>query len=205
MNPLRNLVLAILAICMAYAVLRYHVLKGVPWSDLPLFVTNKAVSLAAIVLIGLSYCTSRTKLDRSWPCWTGMLGFGLAAVHSFASLALLGQNYYPKFAGPDGYNLIGSLSILFGIISLVCFTCAAATSLPGVRDAIAQPLWKRWQRVGYWGFWLTLAHVIVMGALGWIKPGKWPGGLPPISLLAALVIVSVLVFRLAHRKNPTQH
>jgi hypothetical protein len=27
-------------------------------------------------------------------------------------------------------------------------------------------------------------HVLVMGLSGWLQPAGWPGGLPPISLLA---------------------
>ena len=34
-----------------YSIVRYNVFKGVPWTDLPLYVMNKAISFAAIIYI----------------------------------------------------------------------------------------------------------------------------------------------------------
>ena len=39
---------------LAYAILRYHIASGVSWSHFPLFIMNKAVSLAATVLVACS-------------------------------------------------------------------------------------------------------------------------------------------------------
>ncbi|MBI2145038.1 hypothetical protein HYU18_01810, partial [Candidatus Woesearchaeota archaeon] len=90
---------------LAYAVVRYHVIKGVPWDDFPLYILNKAVSLAAVFLIAMSY--EFGPLARFLPRvfvpllparkYLGLLGFGLAAVHAVMSLLLFSPAYYPKF------------------------------------------------------------------------------------------------------------
>ena len=45
-------------VALGYAILRYHLVQGVEWSHFPLFILNKAVSLAAVL---------------SWPArtWSG--------------------------------------------------------------------------------------------------------------------------------------
>ncbi len=40
---------------LAYAVIRYHLAGDVPWRHFPLFILNKATSLAAVVLVACSY------------------------------------------------------------------------------------------------------------------------------------------------------
>jgi len=45
---------AALGVALAYAVVRYHIASGVSWSHFPLFIMNKAVSLAATVLVACS-------------------------------------------------------------------------------------------------------------------------------------------------------
>ena len=45
---------AVLGVALAYAIVRYHIASGVSWSHFPLFIMNKAVSLAATVLVACS-------------------------------------------------------------------------------------------------------------------------------------------------------
>ena len=40
---------------LAYSILRYHIAGDVAWSHFPLFILNKAVSLAAVVFVACSY------------------------------------------------------------------------------------------------------------------------------------------------------
>jgi hypothetical protein len=52
------------------------------------------------------------------------------------------------------------------------------------------PRWPRAARRFSWlGLAATAGHVLVMGLSGWLTPANWPGGLPPITLLAFLVAV----------------
>ena len=41
--------------CLFYAVLRYHLAGDVAWRHLPLFILNKATSMAAVVFVACSY------------------------------------------------------------------------------------------------------------------------------------------------------
>lgn len=46
---------AIFGLSLLYAIVRYHIAGDVSWRHFPLFVLNKATSLAAVFLIGASY------------------------------------------------------------------------------------------------------------------------------------------------------
>ena len=43
-----------------YAIVRYHLAGDVPWAHFPLFILNKAVSLAAVLFIAASYSSANT-------------------------------------------------------------------------------------------------------------------------------------------------
>ena len=44
------------------------------------------------------------------------------------------------------------------------------------------------------------AHLLFMGYAGWMKPGGWHGGLPPISLVAFAVFAMAYVVNLFGRE-----
>ncbi|MBI1999234.1 MAG: ferric reductase-like transmembrane domain-containing protein [Parcubacteria group bacterium] len=190
----------------AYAVIRYNVLKGTPWIDLPLFVSNKAISLSAVIFIALSYALG--SLARFWPetilsvltfrKFFGLLGFGLAAFHAAVSLLIFTPSYYPKFfLGGEKLNLTGELSLFFGVLAFFVFTLVAISSIPAVARAMERERWLAIQRFGYLGLVLVFFHVFVMGFEGWLRPAGWPGGLLPISLIAAVVIALALLLKIA--------
>ena len=190
----------------AYAIVRYNVIKGVPWTELPLFISNKAISLSAVVFIALSYALG--SLTRFWPKtfapalgarkFFGLLGFGLAALHGFISLLLFSPAYYPKFFAVGGkLNLVGELSMVFGVLTFFVFALVAVSSIPAVANSMELKRWLAIQRVGYLGLVLIFFHVFIMGFEGWLKPGGWPGGLLPISLVAAIVIALALLLKIA--------
>ena len=189
----------------AYAVIRYNVIKGTPWIELPLFISNKAISLSAVVFIALSYALG--SLARFWPKtfvpalsmrkFFGLLGFGLAALHGLISLLIFTPAYYPKFfLGSGKLNLVGELSMLFGILAFFVFASVAISSIPAVAKSMEPERWRAVQRLGYLGLILVFFHVFVMGLAGWLKPGGWPGGLLPISLVAAIVIAFALLVKI---------
>ncbi len=178
---------------LTYAVVRYHLIKGVEWSHLPLYIANKAISLAAVVFIACSYLIGRTlRVYADDPGrrlvlikFCGLIGFSLAAIHAFMSLLLFSPEYYPKFFLENGkMNLVGELGMAFGVLSLWCLSITAITSLPFMYDAVGADRWSRGQRMGYLCLALAAGHVLVMGLSGWLAPAGWPGGLPPISMLA---------------------
>lgn len=196
----------ILLVVFAYAVIRYNVIKGTPWADLPLYVSNKAISLSAVIFIVLSYALGH--LARFWPQtfvpalvfrkFFGLFGFGLAAVHGLISLLIFSPAYYPKFFLETGnLNLIGELSMLFGVLAFFVFVIVAIFSIPSISILVTQENWLRIQRVGYLGLLLVFFHVFVMGFQGWLKPEGWPGGLLPISMIAAIAVALALLLKLA--------
>ncbi len=199
--------------CLLYAILRYHVAKDVSWSHLPLWTTNKAVALVGVLLICAAYCNSRFGTLESWSRWFGLTGFLLAAIHTLASLLLFSPAAYPKFfvEATMELNAVGELSMLLGVAALACFSGAAITSLPGVKSAIRQEVWKRWQKIGLNGFVITIGHVVVMGMnvdpAAWFSPAKWPKigpvPLPSISLLASIAAIGTLIARRIRKRVPS--
>lgn len=197
--------LTILIIVFSYAIIRYNIIKGVAWEELPLFISNKAISLSAIVFICMSYAFG--SLARIWPHlfipWLtlrkhfGLLGFGLAALHALLSLLLFTPAYYPKFFFESGkLTLIGELSMLFGVLAFFIFSFVAIVSVPAIAKDLDPRRWLAIQKLGYFGCVLVLLHVTIMGLEGWMKPADWPGGLLPISLVASIVIALVLVLKI---------
>src|SRR3989338_5703336 len=134
-----RIVLLVLALCYGYAVIRYHVVRDVPFEGGFLFVANKAIALAATLLIGLSYLLgplahfSPRKFVPRLPLRKplGLYGFALASVHVLLSLILFSPAHYPKFSDANGIlNATGVGVLFFGILALVIFTVVAAASVP---------------------------------------------------------------------------
>lgn len=46
--------LAVFGVALAYAIVRYHLAGDVPWRQFPLFILNKAISLAAVGFVACS-------------------------------------------------------------------------------------------------------------------------------------------------------
>jgi len=55
--------------------------------------------------------------------------------------------------------------------------------------------WKRGQRLGYVALILVLAHLATLGFTGWVHPEEWTSGIPPISLIAAVIAGIPLVVK----------
>jgi hypothetical protein len=53
--------------------------------------------------------------------------------------------------------------------------------------------------MGYLGLALVSAHLLAMGGAGWLTPSRWPGHMPPITLLAFLAAVLPLLLRTSKR------
>ena len=195
----------VVATAFAYAILRYNIIKGVSWEHFPLLISNKAIALSAVGLIALSYILG--SLARFFPRtfsatlgarkFFGLTGFGLAAMHGLMSLLLFSPKNYPKFFLEDGsLSLTGELSMLFGVLAFFVFSIVAYTSIPVIVAKMDKHIWHRAQKLGYLGLLLTLLHVVSMGFSGWLNTAGWPGGLLPISLLAAIILAFALLFKL---------
>ena len=196
---------AVFGASLAYAVLRYHVLSGVPWAHFPLFILNKVLSLSAVAFVACSYLVGKVfrwhdadpRLRLVVIKFCGLMGFFLAAAHGLFSFLLLTPAYFAKYHGEDGrLNLQGELGMAAGIVALFFLLSPAVTTLPMMPKALGGWRWKRSQRAGYVALALVALHLLVLGLEGWATPSKWPAGLVPISLVAFVIaLVPLLVKR----------
>jgi len=189
---------------LAYAVIRYHLAGDVPWRHFPLFILNKATSLAAVIFVACSYLIGKIirwhDHDKNMRLvvikFCGLMGFFLAGVHAFFSLCLLSPAYYGKyFDGDARLNLQGEIAMTVGVLALFFLLAPAVTTLPGMPKAIGGWRWKRNQRAGYIALALVVVHLVALGIKGWLAPQGWYGGIPPVSLVAVVVALVPLVVK----------
>lgn len=192
---------------LTYAIIRYNVFRQVSWSHLPLYINNKAISLAAAILLSLAYLSgflARIKWLKAeelpkMRAYFGLYGFGLAAVHSLMSIILLkGSTYYPVLFDHLGrYSLTGELMLTAGVISTMLFSLVAIASIPGMQTALGMERWLKMQQLGYWGLLLTFVHVALIGYPNWVSVNDWPKKMMPITLIADIIIAVTLLSRAA--------
>ncbi len=195
-----------------YAITRYHLAGDVEWRHFPLFILNKATSLAAVIFVACSYLVGKIfrwhDHDRQLRLvvikFCGLVGFFLAAVHAFLSLALLSPAYYGKYFDDGGrFNLQGEVALAVGVVALFLLLSPAITTLPMMAKALGGVRWKRNQRMGYVALSFVVVHLVALGYKGWLAPQGWQAGLPPISLLAvtAALIPLVVKRKLVHDRE----
>ncbi len=187
-----------------YAIIRYHIAGDVAWRHFPLFIFNKATSLAAVVFVASSYLVGKIihwhddnhALRLVVIKFCGLMGFFLAAIHGFLALCLLTPAYFAKYFDDAGLlNLQGELAITVGVVGLFFLLSPAITTLPMMAKALGGWRWKRSQRAGYVALILVVVHLVVLGLTGWLAPGDWNAGLPPISLVAVSVAMVPLLIK----------
>ena len=204
-----RLFLLVMGPCLVYAGIRYHVVQGVPLAQAPLYILNKAISLGGLAFLAMSYLVGKVaglrwgdrRLQLVVTKFCGLMGFSLIVAHVLMSLALLDPAYYAKFYAATKFNLTGELSLSLGVFALWCFALPAITSLPYMYDELGADRWLRSQRIGYTGLMLAAGHVLVMGVMGWLRPGDWPASLPPITALAFVVAMVPLVLRIVRNRK----
>lgn len=183
----------VLALCFAYAFLRYVVVHGEPLASVPLYVTNKAVALGAALLIA----AAAARPHAGWARGARSAGLCGAALHALASAVLLDPAYLPKLHGPGG-RLSGwaELAILCGAGALVALGALKLARPPGPPPRAAR-------RVAHVALALVGVHCAALGARGWTAPAAWPGGLPPITLLGfAAVLLGLAAAVTGGRRSP---
>lgn len=177
-----RLAAGVFAVSLAYAIVRYHVFADVPWEALPVFVTNKAISVASLVMLGMS----RIVVDKTRRKRIGLIGAALAGLHVLLSFVVLQPAYLAKLYGPTG-TLTGNaeLSMLVGAgATILLGWLLYATVLQPVEQQTAMSLVRG---LGRAVLILVAAHVAFIGWTGWLDLSHWPGRLPPITLLSAAI------------------
>lgn len=173
---------ALLAVAALYATLRYVVLGDVPASDLPLFVANKAIAVGAGALLALAAVQARRGSQPLGDVPHLRTASALALLHVFLTLPLLRPPYDAKLLTEGGrYSWAGGLALLSGAI--------AAALLRPARHA---------PRAAIALFVALLVHAAALGWGSWWTPARWPGGLLPLTAIAAAIALVALVASVRH-------
>ncbi len=208
-NAAAPLITGVLVLAVSYALLRYHVAGPVPWKDFPFFILNKGFSLAAFVLIACNFGFGPLRnlgvpVPDSWLAArkaVGMTGFLLVLIHALMSFLLFKPAVYGNFFAADGtLTLLAGLSMLAGVLAFVVLWAYNLSFQTFLREDKAFISFITSRRFLLVAFVLGGAHLLFMGYAGWMKPGDWHGGLPPISLVAFVVFAMAYVVNLFGRK-----
>ncbi len=173
--------------------MRYNIFGNVPWEELPIYVFNKALSLTVVFLILISVLKRKRLPINAKKLWK--IIFVLTVIHVFISFRLLGTEYYPKFYFNSEMNLIGYLTISFGITAFIGLIILNSDNLLPTEDGkliitnFVKKIVKTLIPI------LIGGHLLSMGIAGWIKPFNWFGYLAPISLIAFVVIIVFMLIK----------
>lgn len=192
-NSAATIIFATLALSCGYAILRYHILGPVPWADLPFFILNKGLCLAAFILLTMNFALGPLNnlgvpVPQGWlnaRKAMGMSGFLLVIVHAFMSFLLFSPAVYGKMFTDDGtMTLWGGLSMLGGVTAFVVLWAYNMTFQTFMREDKAFVQFITSRKFMLFALLLGAAHLFFMGYDGWMNPAGWHGSLPPISLVA---------------------
>jgi len=195
-NALDNKIATVVfTVSIGYATLRYTIFKGVPWTDWPLYVLNKAFAVTSLVLLTINVFRYRYVQNRSNAKifkYAMFLGF----LHILISLAILNPIYYDKFFLNGKLSFTAGISFLLGAIATaLIFNKGFSKNLNNNRDIKIKVL-------SILAFIIGL-HAAVQAFQGWFPSAAWPGYLPPLSLISFLfgLFALVLTFGLKRKKK----
>lgn len=202
----------ILIFSIGYSILRYNVVGSVPWKDVPIFILNKGVSLAAIILLVLSFSirplnnlgVANLNLGKESRKIMGIAGLLMIIFHVLLSFLIFNPQYYPKFFAEDNsLSVIGNFSLLAGMASFMvlglyhwCFGNRTKE-----KEVLIRIITSKSFLLGL--LFMMGVHLFFMGYTGWFTPFKWQGWLPPISLISfVVVLLGFLINGLGRGRQP---
>ncbi|MBC8069052.1 MAG: hypothetical protein IAG13_12020 [Deltaproteobacteria bacterium] len=190
-----RLVAGVFMASLAYAVVRYNVFGAVDWQQLPVFVTNKAVSVAGLAMLGIS----RVVVDKARRKQLGLVGAALSGLHVLLSLMVLEPSYLAKLYLPNG-AMTGSaeLSMLTGAVATVLLGWLLYATVQRPLDVQSSGV-SLVRGLGRFVLVLVAAHVAFIGWAGWLDVATWPGRLPPITLLSFAIALGFCLLPKARR------
>lgn len=196
---------------MGYAILRYHIAGTTPWKDLPFFIFNKAISMSSLILLTINFLLGPLKniganlsndLMRSRRL-VGIVAFLQVFVHVIMSFMVFNPRVFARFFEEDGtINLITGISMVTGVFAFVLLWMYNVSFNSNFRKDKDLLRWINSRNVIITGMVLAGAHLVFMGYKGWMTPGKWYWGLPPISLVSFAVFAVGFIINLFGRKDP---
>ena len=175
----QRLLLTVGLAVLAYAVLRYHLVKSVPWEHFPLYTTNKVFAVVGLAgLVGSRLATGRERRQRY-----GFAGLWCTTVHVLMSLLLMTPNYFGKFYLKSGqFTWQAELSMAAGVLGVgfLLWLLIATLKTETQKQTSLVPCLARWTLLA------TALHLVFMGGDGWLNRDDWTAakGLPAITLLA---------------------
>ena len=182
----------------AYAILRYHVVKSVPWEHLPLYTTNKVFAVVGLAgLVGSRLAAGRECRQRF-----GLAGLWCTTVHVLMSLLLMGQNYFQKFYLETGkLTWQAELSMAAGVLGVgfLLWLLIATLKTETQQQTSLVPGIARWTLLA------TALHLVFMGGAGWLNREDWAAakGLPAITLLAfGLALAGIALKQVGTERDP---
>ncbi len=187
-----------------YSFARYIWLGTTSIQQLPLYLFNKVFSLSGVVIIAASLLISQYKKKRNIynksakkeNTLLGLSGLALIILHFLISIILFGKEYFPNFYNTQKLSISGELSLLFANIALIMLLIAGIISFIKVFSKTVFKIKNSYLQLIKIALIFTSFHLLFMGVNSWYDVSKWSGGLPPITLLAFLIIVFVLTYRL---------
>lgn len=180
---------AALGFSAVYATVRYNVFKGVAWSDWPHYTGSKILALASLILIAVA--VARLAARQARPIRRLMaVASGLAIAHALVSLGLLDPGYYESYFAGDRLTLTGGGSVMLGALAVALLQWGKGRRGSSTPDAAVKPL-------ALLAF-LSGLHAALPATANWFAPEKWPGGMPPITLISFLIGLAALGLA-AHR------
>ena len=175
----QRLLLTVGLAVLAYAVLRYHLVKSVPWEHFPLYTTNKVFAVVGLAgLVGSRLAAGRERRQRY-----GFAGLWCTTVHVLMSLLLMTPNYFGKFYSKSGQFIWqAELSMAAGVLGegFLLWLLIATLKTETQKQTSLVPCLARWTLLA------TAMHLVFMGGAGWLNRDDWTAakGLPAMTLLA---------------------
>ena len=186
MKYIEKLLASIFLFTAFYAITRYHVFGPVLWQDLPVFTINKILIFSAIFLWAFNQ-THWVKTDDKSRIFAYIKV--LIGLHILLSSIIL-KPYYLKsfFTSLNGLSLTGNLALSVGALAAALFFGRAYLNL--------KPKSASFLILIFVAF-----HLFFMGWHSWLTPSHWYGFMPPITLIAFLLIAFILFKKSGARKG----
>ena len=203
-----NFITLIFIFSVSYSIVRYHIFGGVEWSQLPVFIMNKIMSMNGLILLTFTLSLKPLKnkginISQKWLRGRkviGVVGFVSILIHIILSALLFSPVYYNKFFNTDGTLTLNSgLSMIFGVLAFVMLWYYNLSFYNPQKDI------EKNMVVRSRGFLLLIMpfvaiHLFFMGYKGWLNPAGWHGGIPPISLITFVIIIAGCFINVLGRK-----
>jgi DMSO/TMAO reductase YedYZ heme-binding membrane subunit len=210
-NPAWKIIFWVSALSIVYAILRYHIAGSTPWKDFPFFILNKAISLSAFILLTFNFAFGPLKnlgvsisngLMRSRRI-IGIVAFIQVFIHMIMSLMIFKPQVLPRFFTEDGtMNLITGISMVTGVFAFIFLWMYNVSFNSQFRKDKDLLRWINSRKVLLIAMFLAGAHLFFMGYEGWMRPGKWYWGLPPVSLISFAFFFVGYIINIFGREDP---